>query len=59
MLGNFSSYFLSSADIFQNKLFQKILSGTLPEYKDQAQCSVGPDLDTAKCSPGPDLGTHC
>ena len=36
MLGNFCMfffllYFLSSADLFQNQLFQKILSGTLSE----------------------------
>ena len=31
MLGSFPSLFLSSADIFQNELFQKILSETLSE----------------------------
>ena len=53
MLGNsFRSFFsiLSSADFFQNELFQNILSGTLSEcqtvwtqIKINVTCSVGPD----------------
>ena len=35
---------LSSADSFQNELFQKILSGASSLDPDQDLCSVGPDL---------------
>ena len=48
MLGNFS-FFLSSADIFQNQLFRKMCAGiplvTISLYPDQACCFVGLDLD--------------
>ena len=36
--------FLCSADIFQNSLFQIILSVSNSLDQDQAQCSSGPDL---------------
>ena len=36
--------FLSSADIFQNKLFKKILLGSNTLDPDQARQNVGPDL---------------
>ena len=36
--------FLCSADIFQNSLFQIILSVSNSFDEDQAQCSSGPDL---------------
>ena len=38
--------FLCSADIFQNSLFQIIISVSNSLDPDQAQCSSGPDLGT-------------
>ena len=38
MLGNFSCFLLSSADFFENKLFQNILSGTLTLSECQRVC---------------------
>ena len=44
MLGNFACFFLSSADIFQNKLFQKVLLGSNTLDPDQARQNIRPDL---------------
>ena len=47
----FFMFFLRSADIFQNSLFQIILSVSNSLDQDQAQCSSGPDL-------GPNFKDH-
>ena len=47
MLGNFS-WFLSSADFFQNKLFQKIISGTLSECQ-TFWIQIRPDVIQTVC----------
>ena len=44
---------LSSAELFQNQLFQKILSGTLSDLSN----SLDPDQD--RHFVGPDLGPYC
>ena len=44
---------LSSAELFQNQLFQKILSGTLSDLSN----SLDPDQDRQNV--GPDLGPNC
>ena len=50
MLGNL---LLSSADFFQDELFQKILSGT------PSECQNNLDTDQDRHSVGPDLGPNC
>ena len=44
---------LPSAELFQNQLFKKILSGTLSNLSN----ILGPDQD--RLFVGPDLGTNC
>ena len=53
MLGNFSCFYLLSADFFQNYLFQKNLSGT------QSRVSNGLDPDQDRKYVGPDLDPNC
>ena len=45
--------FLSSADFFQNKLFQKNYHGNTIKVSNRL------DPDRARCSVGPDLGSNC
>ena len=54
MLGNFSRFFLSSADFFQNQLFsKKIYRNTI-----SVSNSLGPDLDQHSISPDWDQTVH-
>ena len=56
MLGNFSCFCFSSADIFQNKLFQKILSGM---YTIRVSNDVDPHQDWHSFGPMSWVQTVC